>query len=480
MLGFSLKNYRRINFHLILNIVLAITNLLFIGYILIIGYYNPIRVDDFCFLQIVKEYDVFSSLQYWYNNWQGRFMPQLFNNVIVLLYDNIGSTLPLTLFHLFLFTFSILRIKNAIEISKNRRLPYEKIFFLNITFLLFAQVFISLFEPSTFFWVNVSTMYFGGMCFFLFGLSTIIKKSENWFSYFLICFSFLYVGSSSEHIGIIASTILLVILVVTIVRNGIVTTLENARNRKLLLATITCLIAFLIMFLAPGNNIRRSFFPEINFFESIPISVKSFIRLIFLIEAKLYYFLFLSLLFVWLGTFYRKKIQEIRFIIYLLISITLLIIFLFIMMIPTAYAISGLGPLRSLTYISFVLCFFSIITAFSFGYYTSISKRIAFLLASIGVSFFLFTTVKKIYYELPDTISYAKAERNRIDFLILQKEGYVNNILSLDPIQVGKNNILWYFPLSSDPENWQNGCLCEALDLSFKIKEDPITESNKE
>src|SRR5687767_7793072 len=98
------------NFHKLFIIVLFLSNLLYLYYILLIAYNNVLLLDDYWFMAKSNQYGIFGSISWWYNNWQGRFAPQLMTIIIVKANEWLNSLFPYTILLITLFVHSILRL----------------------------------------------------------------------------------------------------------------------------------------------------------------------------------------------------------------------------------------------------------------------------------------------------------------------------------------------------------------------------------
>lgn len=447
------------------SIIFLFIQLILLAYIFILGWYNPILIDDYCFLSVQRDHGMFGSIKFWYNNWQGRFMPQLFTNVFVWIYQKSGSTILLTSLHFSIFILGAYRIVKNMNFTISKNVLVNRCYILAIILMVFNSTILFNFKPSTFFWVNVSTMYFGGLFFLVLGVGELFYNSNKIISYTLLCFSFFYVGCSSEHVGLI--TLILLLLLVVFKRLSL---LKSMFYNKLFIALVCCLISFLIMLLAPGNEVRRSHFPEpdlIDAFITAKISLKKVIKLII---AKIPQFVAIGFPFLLLGILKRQRPNKVMLLKLVIFSAPLILIMLYVFMLPTAYAISSIGPKRALTYLTGVIIVLVIVSFYFVGFYSRLPKTFGIFTVLLGSLYFGYFTYNTYTISLSDSINFAKNERERSDKLLMFKEIKAKGIIKLDSRNSSKGNIYIDHEISKNPDNWHNECICNALGLGFKIK----------
>ncbi|GAB1856359.1 hypothetical protein MHTCC0001_11940 [Flavobacteriaceae bacterium MHTCC 0001] len=139
-------------------------------------------------------------------------------------------------------------------------------------------------------------------------------------------------------------------------------------------------------------------------------------------------------------------------------------------MLPTAYAISDLGPKRALTYLTGFIVVTTAILFYYFGLYSRLSKIVGLSLVLSSCIFFVIITCVAYTKQLPDSIAFAKSEKERIDKLLLLKENKNKEIIALNKLIDNDGNMYLNREISEDPNNWHNECICDGLNLDFKIK----------
>jgi hypothetical protein len=472
-------------------------NLLFLIYVLAVGYYNRLAVDDYAYIGVLRKFGFNSPFTYWYFNWQGRFVPQYFLNIMYLIYQVTQNLIFYPALLALLFIYSIFRI-----LEYYFSLP--KIFLLNFSILLFSALFLTTLEISTFYWLVASVMYFGGILFALLGVSFILKKNHKLIDYFIIALSFLYAGTSSEHMGILVSFILGAVNLINFyqTRYDWRAFIGEPINKKLLAAFFFGTAAFLLMIFSPGTSLRMDQTQHVNnLAELLKATIDATLFVCGHIFYKLPYFLVFIPLFLFLGSQLNVIRLNHRFtFIRLMISAGVgLLIFIFVSNLPFAYVAGRAGPLRSYVYVnavSVILMFF-VFTYVGF-LYKRMRKKIygAAVVSMILLFCCLFYTFWK---ELPLLKKYSLTDRHRIQILNQYKKENRTQPVFVKPLyhpDYFTITDMWRsvthtdkFPseISDMPvminelnlvPDWRNGHLKAGLDLDFDVYLAPTDERN--
>ncbi len=335
-------------------IPLLCVNLAYLLFILVIAFHNVPQADDYCFMVTLDYHGFFGSMMWWYQNWQGRFMPYIIINAFLFIYERFGTLLPYALFLIFIYLFSIYSL--LIKIISPPRSTWNRLFILGLSITVFNTLLLFHLDTATFFWINVSAMYFGGVAFFLLGTNYVFTENESIFSYSVLIFSFLYAGASSELFGLMVLILLAVMLWIVFYNKG---KLIEENRRKMILKKIgislsAALVAFIIMYLAPGNKIRTSNFPPSSILNAIKLTPSALNYFIFLlIPSRLGYLFIVLFAFIFAGAYFGKKQYKeyISFRIALLCFIILAGAILFTQFI-FMYALSYSGPSRAYVHLS--------------------------------------------------------------------------------------------------------------------------------
>ncbi len=408
------------SFHRLLFYGLFVANLLSIIYFIMLGYYNRLAIDDYCYQTAQNEYGFFSPFTFWYQNYQGRFAPQFFINLTTKIFGLTNTLLPFTILFLILFTWVIYKLLKKIAPALSN---FE---LLNLGIFVFSLVVINNYEFNTFFWLNASAMYFGGVLFLLIGINEILSSKKNLLTYLLIIFCGVYVGSSSETFALIWSILagLSLIFFASRFKFDYRMFVADIHFKKLIVAFICCSISLIAMYLAPGNDVRLKI-TAINMHQQIPLplhklypaAINAFIVFGSNTVFKLPFWVLLSLPFFYIGIYLKDTIPLYNKVINIKLLSLCFGIFLLICLIPTVYMQGDIGPKRALTHVACYIAFYVVIFSFVTGLKLKLNQHTFLWVAVISIAFWIFIIIGRLKNEIPDVKRYAHSEDIRIAYL---------------------------------------------------------------
>ena len=407
-------------FHRLLFYGLFVANLLSIMYFVMLGYYNRLAMDDYCYLTAQNEHGFFSHFTFWYQNYQGRFSAQFFFNLTTKIFEWTHTLLPFTILFLTLFIGAIYKLLKKIA-------PVLSHFeLLNLGILVFSLFVINNYEFSTFFWLNVSAMYFGGVLFLLIGINEILSSKRNFWTYLLIIFCGVYVGSSSETFALIWSISggLALIFFFRRLKFDYSMVIANIHVKKLFVAFIFCSISFIIMYLAPGNDVRLKI-TAISMHQQIPLplhrlfpaTINAFVVFGINTILKLPFWVLLSFPFFYLGIYLKDTIPFYNKVGHIKLLTLCFGIFLLICLIPTVYVQGDIGPKRALTHVACYITFYVVFFSFVSGLKLKLNRHYFLWVAIASISIWIFIIIGRLKNEIPDVKRYARSEDIRITYL---------------------------------------------------------------
>lgn len=448
--------------------VLTFSNIVFFGYFLFLSYFNYLTLDDYCYIAQYKLHGFWGSIAAWYYEWQGRFAQQFVINVILFFSQKLNSLLP---FYTMFAAMWIVLIYSYFKWS-------IKTFFSNIVIKNFFVVQLSVFvfflilwlsiDRSTFFFASMSTSYYGG-AFALFALFYfIIIDKTKLHHYMLLVISSIYIGGGVESYALLGLLMLVLLVFYLMVFS------KNKIKRALLVKTIFAFllisICFIIMYKAPGNNVRRVQYSDITLLQSLPLALNSTYHF-FKIElaARVSYLLLIVFVFSFLGNSFRDKQShnEEGFYLFSIILFCSLVLFSFAYFIPTNYATSSMGAGRTRTLLIVIFVFAVSLWGFLLGYKTILPQKILFMFSMIFLIAFSFIMVKTTYSEYPILSTYSKAEQDRIQKMKLFASSKSQEVVVFKKLPP---HIWWCSgELDTIPNGFPNKCMEQALDLNVGV-----------
>jgi hypothetical protein len=468
-------------------IALGIGNVLFYYYVFSIFAYNVPQMDDLCFMAQYKIHGIFGSIGWWYTHWQGRYLPELFTAIFTYGYEQLGTLLPYGMLLVFIFVCAVVRILKHITGVNTDKQKHFYFLWINLGALLLSSILFLHFDTTTFFWLNVSTMYFGGITLLLLGISEIISEKQKWWSWLILIFSFLYAGCAAEHYGALILAGLGISLSAQwfFLSNNQKNLRDNLLFKKSLIAFLVCLLSFSIMYFAPGNAVRLSFFeaPSLSrAFRETPAAAYAFT--LNKLGEKIKFILLLIFPFAYAGS----QLQKLRiglgmrpFFITLVTIASLAAVVVFTLFIMH-YAVANDGPARAHVHLAFLMGTGAAIIGLLLGNQLSHpGKSIINVLAFCSLFVYFLLSYQRVTFFLPPTITYAKAVKQRFVLIDSLKSAGFKGTYSLPQLPFSTRNILIHDEMSESKtdstRHWINKCVEDALQLDFEVvveKKNPV------
>jgi len=340
-------------------ILLLGANISVIVYLLGLGYYNSLLLDDHLFFSSIERQGVVSFIIDMYNTWQGRFGSFMISSLIFKIASNVDNLIYVTIFQLIVGTLSVWLFLRLFLKSFNTTL------LLLIASLSVNLSILSLFEFSTFFWVCATGYITLIFLTFLF-IWVIFQNSLNsYIAYILIFILSIIIGGGAEIYTPLVIMCLGVYGLYTLHHEKLRNYLLKSQNIRLTIALALLCVFFIVQLVAPGNDIRMKSVTNIH-----PTGLQLIIRttiemsgFVFLIISKLGYYILSFLIFYWVGYIQFKYgiiysfVYKLKFK-HFIYSIFLLLLFFWIAIMPGVYAMNALMFPRSLSYVSFIMVFF--------------------------------------------------------------------------------------------------------------------------
>jgi len=485
---------------------LLVSNSAMLFYLIGLGIFNSFIADDYEFASLIHKNGIIQFVVNKYNTWQGTFGSFLILGTKYRLESFFSSLVPLTIVQL------IIGITSLFLILKLLLPKIETLLILLISSFLVNLSILGLFKIGTFYWICAST-YVDAVFITLLLIWIIfnpkIKKYLALISILLVTF---FLGGDSEVYTPMVIMCLGIFFLIRLIKYGIYNLTSNFIDQRLFMSLIFLTAFFLFILFAPGSSIRL----DSNGISGIhPTGLdlvirtsKKMIVFMFQLTAKMgYYLIAFPLMFYVgriahennIGLFTNKKINFSHF----FLSLVFLLSFFWISILPGVYALNGLAPERTFSFVSFVMVafigFWGIFLGNRFpfnnlSHYLLILTCLVTIIISINFSLQDFPKCKLYQREIQEI---------HAELISLQEKGYKgvadvksikleckhefwvvlwNNIMgSISPTKkITSNSIGFYhFPyefywLLDDPKDWRNQTIKKYLDLGFDIKSDGI------
>jgi hypothetical protein len=468
--------FKKLNYFFYILSFLSFVLIFRLIFTLIVFYWNIPQTDDFCFMAKIYDFGLFGSIKWWYLNWQGRYLPQLFTNFILFLYKASDNMLLYGILIVFLFCFSLYRcIVNLFLKFNFKPNIYDNLTLITFSISIFCLLLDFHMDTSTLYWVNVSTMYFLGIIFLLLGLSELLRPQSGFPSYLVLTFSFLYVGCSSEHFAFLVLSLLFLFFILQQYFSYIFG--KYFFHNKLFWAFITCLTSFLVMYLAPGNSVRLSSTQEPSFLKGLQ-NIPEFLNILYfnrlsINSGYLCLTFFFSLAY---GSFFSKRLiingLQLKKILILSSSIVLYLILgtIFIF----SFLLDYKGSTRAFVHISLAVTLFISCFGFLFGVFINPLQRMYVnFIFFLSVSIYFSTVLFKFKFHLRPTINYELSVRQRL-FKVKEMAKMNYPLVILPKLENNPKNILLNGELASEKEDKTLLVFNKCLNSAFGMKDKPI------
>lgn len=435
--------------------LLTVANLIGLAYLLGIGWYSLIAHDDYAFLGNLNRFGYAGALKHWYFHWQGRFAPHCLIQLALILYKH---NIKLEAYYVFI---TLLGIYGLYALFKNaarlKQIQVDTFLALNVACFVFILSVYNNFEMNTFYWLNASTMYVGGVVCFIIGFAWILSSSNTWPAYLVIVLSFLYAGASSENFSAIVILILsltLFSIYITKYRPGLNMMAGDKHAQKIFLALVCCFIPFVIMVCAPGNLIRLAATNEAyKGYEKVPVPLPrlpgkvlmSYISILVNVISRAPLLLAAAPVFMSagasLGPFSGKK-PITRLASVFVIFFVALAFFI----VPTVYAQASPGADRSYTYLSFFITLLAFYIFMVLGNMRLLPGTALSLMSVLSLLFFCGIYIRDIRVQIPGVKKYALSEKSRLQKIECLKKAGNTGVVVLDslytPKYISRSNVL--------------------------------------
>jgi hypothetical protein len=462
---------------------LLFVNVLMFVYFFSLAYFNHFSQDDFAFSHAIKIGGISNFVSDMYKTHSGRFSCYFHEGC---LYSLLLKGFPLWSNQLFVMLFCVLIIFflccHFFESS---------FFILNIAIFIINIFFFVNFEFTAFYWSCATGYYIMAVQpLFLFLLVNFTK--QNWQTYSLLFILSVWIGGSSEAFVPICLILLVAYWLYLLYEQNfsLRKTLGSVKSKKLIFSCFILLVGFVILFIAPGNKNRmQEFHQTVALIPLLKISLKSVLLYFYLFAFKIPYLLPLFSVFILLGFDYKEKYNlSVNYKCWVIYSLFLFVFFIWLNVLPAAYAVSGFGFQRIYTHtILYSILFFSILS-FIIGLKLNPKyKRFLLVFTIIAINGLGVSMIFHIKNDIPTAKKYAESDTKRIEYIIEQKSKNRTEPLYLEPLLYpttysfksltfsDKKPILYYVN-EIDPEiiagtdvGWGNVCLMQYYDLPFSI-----------
>lgn len=321
-------------------------------YLLMLGWYNNLLLDDYGF---VADVDQNGALGLMVNifSWQSRFSAFYVLGWIFKIWGHASNLIGYTIF---LLAIGYATIYYALRhITKIQ----DKCLILGLAMLINNVSIMAYFELSTFYWMCCAVYTLSSYAAITLITSIFFSQGREWFRWLLVIVSSLYICGGAENFTPVVIAGLGLTLVCQMVTEGTWRFWKTDQQRMILCSLLILILGFLVVITGSGTSTRAQLFESQGFmgrFELLPylsaLMKSSLVFLMRLISRSLY-FLLLFPIGVFIGMLMTQQFDKIG--LKILISA---IVALGIILLSNAASVYGIGwyaPLRASSFVSFVI-----------------------------------------------------------------------------------------------------------------------------
>ena len=459
-------------------------------YLLMLGWYNVLTLDDYGCVADVDEMGMFGYVQNMYMTWQGRWSAFLVDAIYYKIWGHASNLVTFTMFQLAIGYATVYYLLRKIILEQSKIiLASVSILFVNLSILALQEI-------STFYWLCcphyiICVWAFIWLCYLLF-----LIKDYRWWHIISIVLLSLYLSGIAETFTPLVIMVLGIKWLFNIFQEKRYNFVQQSNDRYLTISLLVLVAGFLIMVLAPGNATRVDSMSNNSFIGHFALSsflfkwAKATAILFLRFISKSLYYIAIGIIAMWMGYKHQNNPQlsaivlDAKKAIYLSIA---LVLFFLIAVAPCVYAMGWYAPPRSFSYMSFVFAFYAVWIGLSIGY--QIKKGIlvesAVILASALIS--VFAVVWSIQ-EQPALSAYyswvadcqndirEKVQNGDNTPYVIRNHVFPSKLNTYSRMcrMVGKNRVEYQYPymifeVDNDPSHWKNQGLNQYYHANFII-----------
>lgn len=363
----------------ITNVLLIIAAIVTAVYLLMLGWYNTLTLDDYAWVDI-EDRGILNWMYNIYMTWEGRWSAFTVDACIWKIWAHASNLILFTVLHLAIgYTTTYCLLKKILSPNqKNKQLWTYAILIVNIGLLALQEI-------STLYWLCCphyimcvwAVMW---LCYMLF-----LVDQYRWWHVVVIVLMSLYLGGLAETFTPLVIMVLGIIWLYNILGYKRYNFIKEPKDRYLTISLIILALGFIAMVFAPGNSARvetmssRSY---IGNFDLSSFSIQWFkatsILLMRFISKSLYYGA-LIIIAMYLGSVYKDRLKVLKIALkwkQMICVIVGMLLFFAISVAPCVYAMGWYAPPRSFSYMSFVFASCAIWIGLSIGSKSKQSKAI--------------------------------------------------------------------------------------------------------
>lgn len=401
---------------------------------------------------------MWGGVKYQYSYYCTRYFAVLANLSVIRFFS---FTYGLFIFNLVLFTLYLFAFNNIINcfFTSNKLGNFHRF---NYSLFLLSAIFYTTFRiGETWFWLASSSTYALSLGCAIWGVGLILKKNFKLIQLIGIFIFFSFVGGSN---GTLSLFILVLFALVLFFQSKL--NISKLIIRKLWFSMLVCTLAFGLLYLGPGNDIRSSCFEDISILESFFLNFKTtamilLLRIPHVLPMLLLFSVAISLL------FRIKNVSKLNFSFFKKI---MLLMFCFIGLVflfqwPITYKTQDVGAYRTL----FPMSVLSLVFGSAFFYLVMQKNKLSIVnkkrLTHIVLSLIIVVQCGILIHQTHTVKKYADNYDARMEYLERNLDS--SETLWLD--RLPNSGFLYSAEISTSPKHFTNQHLKSGLGLRAEV-----------
>jgi len=486
----------QINIHSILpiltKIAFAIAIVCSTVYLLMLGWYNNLLLDDYGFVAEVDRGGAYGLMHAAYYGWQCRFSGFYVLGWIFKVWGHASNLIGYTILLLLLGYGAIYyALKNITRIENKFILFGSAVLITNISVMAY-------FEMSTFYWVCCAVYTLSTYAAIALFTAIFFNNGTLWTRWLIVVLCSLYISGGAENFTPVVIATLGLVLLYQMISNRTWRFGTNPQQQMIVASLMILCVGFLAVLLGPGTHSRETGmngfagnFAIIPYFVKLASALAVFTMR--LLSRSLYYILLLPIGFI-IGKNMKYSTQYSNWKLVLL-SLGVVLGVIVLSVAASVYGMGWYSPLRSYSFVSFILSSVVIYWGILIGRHYNKSRiersMLITCLIVAAMSIYFYRTEQPLVADIHTQIGIrhnqicAANQMNRTEPLIIEKIEYphIPNTYAIlrktiNTIRGNGNAIISapneYFPyeryaLSKDSNNWKNQQVEQYYNAQFNI-----------
>lgn len=472
------------------NVLLVAAAMVTTGYLLMLGWYNTMTLDDYAWSDIDTR-GVFNWTYHVYMTWEGRWSAFIVDACIWKIWAHASNMVLFTVLHLalgYVSTYYLLK-KLFAKTSFDGVLLVFSILAVNLSILALQEI-------STLYWLCCphyimcvwAVMWLCNMLF--------LTDKFKWWHVLTIVVMSLYLSGLAETFTPLVIMVLGIAWLYNIFKQRRYNFVKESKDLYLTISLVILVVGFFFMVFAPGNSARVETMSENSFVGKFALGAfcykwcKATVILGLRFISKILYYSAIAVIAAWVGYIYKdnEKVRALALNMKQVGLLTLtLVLFFAISVAPCVYAMGWYAPPRSFSYMSFVFAFYAVWIGFTVG---ANEQRPAAAIIAVNAVAICISVLAIIWIvrEQPIVAGYnawvkecradiqKKIEKNDKTPYVAQQYVFPAELNTYSRMckMVGKKREEYQYPymifdLTTDPRHWKNSSLKHYMKADFDI-----------